>query len=41
MTQTTLNGATEWVKNEDINHLQDRDFKLHEEETNEQTFDIF
>ncbi|HHW4678593.1 MAG TPA: penicillin-binding protein 1A [Xylella sp.] len=41
MTQTTLNGATEWVKNEDINHLQDRDFKLHQEETNEQTFDIF
>ncbi|ALQ94049.1 penicillin-binding protein 1A [Xylella fastidiosa] len=41
MTQTTLNGATEWVKNEDINHLQDHDFKLHEEESDEQTFDIF
>ncbi|HBK47314.1 MAG TPA: peptidase, partial [Xanthomonadaceae bacterium] len=40
MTQATLNGATEWVKNEDLDRLQDYDYGLQEQQ-DEKAFDIF
>jgi penicillin-binding protein 1A len=41
MTQTTFNGATEWIKNEDLDRLQDYDHGLHEQDTDAAEFDIF
>ena len=42
MTQTTVNGVTEWVKDEDIDHLQDHDQDIQQDQNEEQkVFDIF
>lgn len=41
MTQATINGATEWVKNEDMDRLQDYDYEPHDQETDDKEFDIF
>ena len=42
MTQTTVNGVTEWVKDEDIEHLQDHDQDMQQQQNEEQkVFDIF
>jgi len=41
MVQTTLNGATEWVKVEDMDRLQDYDIDLHAPQTESGAFDIF
>lgn len=41
MVQATLNGATEWVKNEDMDRMQDFDFDQHEQKTDDAAFDIF
>lgn len=40
MTQATINGAVEWVKNEDLDRLQDYDYGLQEQQ-DEKAFDIF
>ncbi|MFT4248039.1 MAG: penicillin-binding protein 1A [Pseudomonas sp.] len=40
MTQATINGAVEWVKNEDMDRLQDYDYGLKEQQ-DEKAFDIF
>lgn len=41
MTQATLNGAVEWVKNEDMDRLQDYDYGLQDQQADEKAFDIF
>ncbi|WMJ70347.1 penicillin-binding protein 1A [Stenotrophomonas sp. 24(2023)] len=41
MVQTTLNGATEWVKVEDMDRLTDYDLDLHTPQTDAGAFDIF
>ncbi|GHH47637.1 MULTISPECIES: penicillin-binding protein 1A [Gammaproteobacteria] len=41
MTQTTINGAVEWVKNEDLDRLQDYDYGLQDQQADEKAFDIF
>lgn len=42
MTQATFNGVTEWVKDEDLDHLQDHDYKQDQEPADEEkAFDIF
>jgi penicillin-binding protein 1A len=41
MTQTTINGAVEWVKNEDLDRLQDYDYGLQDKQTDDKAFDIF
>ncbi len=41
MTQATLNGAVEWVKNEDLDRLQDYDYGLQDQQADEKAFDIF
>ncbi|MCD9088001.1 penicillin-binding protein 1A [Stenotrophomonas sp. SY1] len=41
MVQATLNGAVEWVKNEDMDRVQDFDFGQHEQKTDDAAFDIF
>ncbi|HEY0334588.1 MAG TPA: penicillin-binding protein 1A [Stenotrophomonas sp.] len=41
MTQATINGAVEWVKNEDLDRLQDYDYGLQEQQADEKAFDIF
>lgn len=42
MTQTTVNGVTEWVRDEDIEHIQDHDQDVQQEQNEEEkVFDIF
>jgi len=41
MTQATINGAVEWVKNEDMDRLQDYDYGLQEQQADDKAFDIF
>ncbi|MDG2526803.1 penicillin-binding protein 1A [Stenotrophomonas sp. HITSZ_GD] len=41
MTQATLNGAVEWVKNEDMDRLQDYDYGLQDQQADDKAFDIF
>ncbi|HYG04792.1 MAG TPA: penicillin-binding protein 1A [Stenotrophomonas sp.] len=41
MTQATINGAVEWVKNEDLDRLQDYDYGLQDQQADEKAFDIF
>lgn len=41
MTQASINGATEWVKNEDLDRLQNYDFGLQDPQADEKAFDIF
>ena len=41
MVQATLNGATEWIKVEDLDHLQDFDFDQNGNQADEAAFDIF
>lgn len=41
MTQATLNGAVEWVKNEDLDRLQDYDYGLQDQQADDKAFDIF
>lgn len=42
MTQVTVNGITEWIKNEDIDHLQDHDqAQSPDKQEEEKSFDIF
>jgi penicillin-binding protein 1A len=40
MVQVTLNGATEWIKAEDMDHIQEFDQGL-QEKTDDAAFDIF
>jgi penicillin-binding protein 1A len=39
--QTTLNGATEWVKVEDMDRLTDYDLNLNTPQADAAAFDIF
>lgn len=41
MTQANINGATEWVKNEDLDRLQNHDQSLQDQQADEKAFDIF
>ncbi|AMJ56110.1 MULTISPECIES: penicillin-binding protein 1A [Stenotrophomonas] len=41
MVQATLNGATEWVKTEDLDRVQDFDFGQQDHATDDAAFDIF
>lgn len=41
MTQATINGAVEWVKNEDMDRLQDYDYGLQDQQADDKAFDIF
>ncbi|WP_045737953.1 penicillin-binding protein 1A [Xanthomonas sp. MUS 060] len=41
MVQATLNGATEWIKAEDMDHIQQVDESLQNQKTNDAAFDIF
>ncbi|WP_045760934.1 penicillin-binding protein 1A [Xanthomonas albilineans] len=41
MVQATLNGATEWVKAEDMDHIQQLDESLQNQKTDDAAFDIF
>jgi len=41
MVEATLNGATEWVKTEDLERMQDFDFQQQDQATNDAAFDIF
>ncbi len=41
MVQVTLNGATEWIKVEDMDRIQDYDYGLEEAVPDESAFDIF
>ena len=41
MVQATINGATEWVKNEDLDRMQDFDFGQQDHHTDDAAFDIF
>jgi penicillin-binding protein 1A len=41
MVQTTLNGATEWVKVEDMDRLTDYDLNLNTPQADAAAFDIF
>ncbi len=41
MVQATLNGATEWVKVEDMDRLQDYDYGLQDAQSDDKAFDIF
>jgi len=41
MTQATINGAVEWVKNEDLDRLQDYDYGLQDQQADDKAFDIF
>ncbi len=41
MVQVTLNGATEWVKTEDMDRIQQFDESLQDQKTDDAAFDIF
>ncbi|MEA5668580.1 penicillin-binding protein 1A [Stenotrophomonas sp. MH1] len=41
MVQATLNGATEWVKNEDLDRMQEFDFEQQDQSADDAAFDIF
>ncbi|WP_305804119.1 penicillin-binding protein 1A [Stenotrophomonas sp. YIM B06876] len=41
MVEATLNGATEWVKSEDLDRLQEFDFDQHDQKADDAAFDIF
>ncbi|MCC4598196.1 penicillin-binding protein 1A [Xanthomonas campestris pv. phormiicola] len=41
MVQATLNGATEWVKVEDMDRIQEFDYGLQDQKTDDAAFDIF
>jgi len=41
MVQATLNGATEWIKVEDLDRMQEFDFDQHDPKADDAAFDIF
>ncbi|MNT98693.1 hypothetical protein D3C72_2413360 [compost metagenome] len=41
MVQATLNGATEWVKVEDMDKIEDFSFDTHVQQADDAAFDIF
>lgn len=41
MVQATLNGATEWVKVEDMEKLEEYDFNTQIQQADDAAFDIF
>jgi len=41
MVQATLNGATEWIKVEDLDRMQEFDFDQHDPQADDAAFDIF
>lgn len=41
MTQVSLNGVSEWVKNEDLDRLQEQDAETQQEQADDKAFDIF
>ena len=41
MVQATLNGATEWVKTEDLDRMQEFDFEQQDQHADDAAFDIF
>jgi len=41
MVEANLNGATEWVKTEDMDRMQEFDFQQQDQSTNDAAFDIF
>ena len=41
MTQTTVNGAVEWIKNEDLDSLHNEDEDLQDPQSDDKAFDIF
>ncbi|MNN14266.1 hypothetical protein D3C81_1273250 [compost metagenome] len=41
MVEASLNGATEWVKTEDLERVQEFDFEQHHQQADDAAFDIF
>ena len=41
MVEASLNGATEWVKTEDLERMQEFDFEQHQQQADDAAFDIF
>ncbi len=41
MVEATLNGATEWVKTEDLERVQEFDYEQHQQQADDAAFDIF